>query len=99
MQHSDPSSSDFEKLVAPGLTRRGFLAGMGMAALGTFIGANSVRRAVAAGTQALLGFKPVATSTADRFVVPEGYSARPLISWGDPLFPDAPGFDVDATQP
>ena len=98
MQHSD-TPSDFEKIITSGLSRRGFLAGMGVAALGTFLGANTLTQAFATGRSPLLGFKPVPTSTADTFVVPEGYSARPLLSWGDPLFPDAPGFDVDGSQP
>src|SRR5690606_23020963 len=98
MQHSD-TPSDFENIIASGLSRRGFLAGMGVAALGTFLGAGTLRQAHATARSPLLGFTPVPTSTADTFVVPEGYSARPLISWGDPLFPDAPPFDVDGTQP
>src|SRR5690606_41170990 len=73
--------------------------GMGGAALGTCPGAGTLRPAPATSRSALLGFKPVPTSTADTFFVPEGYSARPLLSWGDPLFPDAPPFDVDGSQP
>ena len=40
-----------------------------------------------------LGFQPVAGNTEDRITVPPGYTAQPLISWGDPLFADAPDFD------
>ncbi len=31
----------------------------------------------------------------DAFTVPAGYSWQPIIRWGDPLFNDAPAFDVD----
>lgn len=31
----------------------------------------------------------------DQLVVPPGYKVKTLISWGDPLFPDAPAFDPE----
>src|SRR5690606_16008469 len=99
MPYSD-TPSDFEKIISSGLSRRRFLTGMGVAALGAFVGGNSVlRQAVAAESSGLLGFKAVPTSTDDTFVVPEGYTAQPLISWGEPLCPDAPPSDVDGTEP
>lgn len=42
---------------------------------------------------AVLGFKAIDINTKDAFVVPEGYEARPLISWGDPLFSQASEYD------
>lgn len=94
----DTTPSDFELLIAPGLSRRRFLEGLGMTALGAFFGAGMTNRAQAQNAGPLLGFTPVAASTADTFVVPPGYVSRPLISWGDPLFPDAPDFDDSARQ-
>ncbi len=41
----------------------------------------------------LLNFKPIPASSADKIIVPEGYRAETLISWGQPLFADAPDFD------
>jgi hypothetical protein len=41
----------------------------------------------------LLDFKPVTASTSDVVIVPDGFQAKILISWGDPLFKDAPEFD------
>lgn len=41
----------------------------------------------------LLGFKPIASSTKDEVIVPQGYVAKPLISWGDALFSKARAFD------
>ncbi|WP_427006422.1 PhoX family protein [Pseudarthrobacter sp. H2] len=37
---------------------------------------------------------PVA-ATVDALTVPEGFSWQPVIRWGDPLFKDAPDFDLD----
>ena len=39
----------------------------------------------------LLGFKPVAASSADTVVVPEGYRAQAFVPWGTPLFSNGPG--------
>ncbi|MGM9996613.1 alkaline phosphatase PhoX, partial [Campylobacter lanienae] len=41
----------------------------------------------------LIGFKQIAPSTSDSVIVPEGYEAKKLISWGDPLFSKATPFD------
>ncbi len=93
--------SDFSKIVDAGVSRRRFLQG-GATAMGMFLAANPVAQAVAASTQPeskLLGFTKVATSTADTFVVPEGYVARPLISWGDPILKGAPAFNENGQQP
>ena len=94
--------SGFEQLIAPGLTRRRFLSGfggvVGAAALGSFIGMAPLQRIHGSTRSSLLGFIQVTASTADVFVVPRGYSARPLISRGDSLFADAPDFDASGRQ-
>ncbi|WP_261842286.1 PhoX family protein [Aliamphritea ceti] len=93
--------SDFSKIVDAGVSRRRFLQG-GATAMGMFLAANPVAQAVAATTQPeskLLGFAKIATSTADTFEVPEGYVARPLISWGDPILKGAPAFNENGQQP
>ncbi|WP_426183708.1 PhoX family protein [Microbacterium sp. TWP3-1-2b2] len=43
-----------------------------------------------------LSFGPIASVPADvdAFTVPEGYTWRPLIRWGDPLFSKTPAFDI-----
>jgi hypothetical protein len=58
----------------------GLLAPLGAGALS---GCASPGGAAAAGP--LLGFKSVAVSTADRVVVPEGYSAQAAFAWGEPV--------------
>jgi hypothetical protein len=49
------------------------------------------------GTPASPGFKPVAISTEDRVVVPDGYSVQVLYAWGDPVS-SGPAFKPDATN-
>ena len=45
----------------------------------------------------LIGFKQIAPSTSDSVIVPEGYEAKKLISWGDALFSKATPFDESKT--
>jgi secreted PhoX family phosphatase len=42
-----------------------------------------------------LRFAPVPPNTADAVTVPAGYRQEVVIRWGDPLFRDAPRFDVN----
>ncbi len=99
--HPELEQTDFDRLTAKGVSRRNFLRG-GAAAMGLFLAASPLAQAVAAATRTesskLIGFKAVPASTADSFVVPEGYVAKPLISWGDPILKDAPAFDESGTQ-
>ena len=93
--------SDFSKIIDAGLSRRRFMQG-GATAMGLFLAANPLTQAVAATTHPqskLLGFKKIPASTADTFVVPEGYVAKPLISWGDPILKGAPAFNESGNQP
>ncbi|KJL45356.1 hypothetical protein RS82_00249 [Microbacterium trichothecenolyticum] len=48
-----------------------------------------------------LPFDPIApvNRLVDEFTVPAGYTWRPIIRWGDPLFSKAPAFDVNAQTP
>ena len=96
--HRDIPPTDFELLIAPGLSRRRFVGGLGMTTLGAFFSSAIPARLLAQTRSPLLGFASVPASTADTFVVPPSYTARPLISWGDPLFADAPEFDDTARQ-
>ncbi len=44
-------------------------------------------------------FSPVPPNDADRVTVPDGFRSDVVISWGDPILPGAPAFDVDAQTP
>ncbi len=76
-------------------SRRGFLVG-GLAAIATGVfGAGLSGRAAMASTTAasgLLGFTPVALSTEDKVVVPDGYNVQVLVPWGTPITGDMPAF-------
>lgn len=41
-----------------------------------------------------MDFASVAPNSADAVVIPEGYEQGVVISWGDPILPGAPAFDV-----
>jgi secreted PhoX family phosphatase len=84
------------------VSRRSVLGG-GLAAAGTaMFGVDALLRSVPVAAQGrhkepLLGFEGIPVSSADTVVVPEGYTARVLISWGDPLS-SGPAFRPDATN-
>lgn len=66
---------------------------------GAFLALNPVASAVAApATSNLLNFSAIPVSTEDKVIVPKGYKATPLMSWGDPIFANAPEFDQSGKQ-
>jgi secreted PhoX family phosphatase len=82
-----PDSPHVQDLIS----RRGLLAGaaaLPFLSLTQDADAATVGRPLRAPT-----FKPVAANRADAVTVPEGYVAKPLIAWGDPLFDGAAPFD------
>nr|VFK37837.1 MAG: hypothetical protein BECKTC1821E_GA0114239_1001115 [Candidatus Kentron sp. TC] len=89
---------EFQQMIG----RREFLSATGAAGIAAFLTVNPTTKAIAkaiaadAGTRTLLGFNPIPTSTSDEVKVPKGYKTEVLISWGDPIFPDAPAFDRNA---
>ena len=98
---SNPSKNEsFQEVVAARLSRRSFLGGSAAAATLALGGIGSLVRALPAqahGTEAELGFTGIAVSAADTVVVPEGYTARVLIAWGDPIS-KGPAFRQDASN-
>lgn len=99
MWNRDEQDSQFSEMIEARLSRRGFLTGTAAVSAGAFLALNPVAKAVAAKpTSSLLNFEPIPASTADTVVVPKGYKATPLISWGDPIFPNAPDFDPSGKQ-
>lgn len=90
-----------EDIALNPISRRGFVKA-GLAATGTlWLGAvESVLNAVpsvSTSTSALLGFKGIPASAADTVIVSEGYSAKVLIAWGDPVS-NGPAFKQDASN-
>ena len=98
-QTFDDTESDFSRLVEVGISRRRLLEGTAVA-MGLFLAANPFAKAIANSHSAgkLLNFSAVPASTADTFIVPKGYVAKPLISWGDPILEGAPAFDESGLQ-
>lgn len=112
--HLKNKDSEFSQLVEKAVSRRQFLRNAGLAGLGAFFMASPLSQAIAESTSTaavmptevaktsvstLMGFKAIPMSTADMVVVPEGYKYEVLVSWGDPIFPDAPVFDPAGKTP
>lgn len=99
--HPELEQTDFDCLTARGVSRRNFMRGSA-AAMGLFLAASPLAQAIAATSRPvsghLMGFKAVPASTRDSFIVPQGYIAKPLISWGDPILKGAPAFDPSGNQ-
>lgn len=113
--HEPPNTSDnetFEQVVARALSRRDFLRTTLVLSAAAGVSTVGVDVAAAAGPKGKrqngpdhrrpkggLGFTPIAPSTADEVIVPDGYVFEILLKWGDPLFPRTPEFDVTAQTP
>jgi uncharacterized protein len=99
-KNSNPSDNEsFADVVATRVSRRDFLrAGVAASALvsldNSFLSSLPLTNT---DPKALLGFKSVPISTEDKVIVPEGYSARVLIAWGDPIS-SGPAFAQDASN-
>ncbi len=101
----NPSENElFDDIAAEVLSRRKFV-GLSIAASAAVLvpGAGSLVNAIPVIGEAtdrfgsLLGFKAIPTSELDTVVVPDGYTAKILISWGDPIS-DGPAFKSDASN-
>ncbi|MGL4855687.1 PhoX family protein [Plesiomonas sp.] len=93
---NDKSTKDvaFDAVLSHSINRRNVLKGAFGATATLFFASNSLTDAFAKSkVSALLNFKPVPASTLDTIVVPEGYSFKPLISWGDPIIKGAAAFN------
>ncbi len=85
-----PEECDFDRVVEAAISRRGFLGGV--LAFGSVAALASVSRpAMAAANR--FAFEAIPANSDDAVTVPAGYKARVMLSWGDPLFSGAPGFD------
>lgn len=99
MWDRDEQDSQFSQMIEARLSRRRFLAGTAAVSAGAFLSLNPIAKAIAASSDSrLLNFEAVPASTKDAIIVPKGYKATPLLSWGDPIFADAPEFDQSGKQ-
>lgn len=98
-QHHDQRTLDeepeFNKIVEAALSRRRFLKATGAAGTVGFFAATPLSQAMANASSkhsTKMGFDAIPISTADTIEVPKGYQADVLVSWGDPIFKNAPEF-------
>lgn len=98
--HNRSNNPEFASILQSRLQRRQVLKGsLALAVTSMFAtpAISTLRSRPAAASSAMLGFKAVPVSSADTIVVPEGYSARPLISWGEPLTGSYPAYNLGNT--
>ncbi|MGG5170829.1 PhoX family protein [Pseudarthrobacter sp. J1738] len=105
------SNGYFRDVVSAAFTRRQALGAGAVGALAVVLGGNAASTANAASGNAAAGLagaakhghksklafdaiKPV-DAAVDAFTVPQGFDWQPIIRWGDPLFNDAPAFDIN----
>jgi secreted PhoX family phosphatase len=99
MTNLTDKDTDFSNMVNARLSRRGFLLGSAAVGAGTFLALNPIAKAIAGSMEStLLNFTAIPISTSDTIEVPKGYSTSNLMSWGDPIFPDAPIFNANGQQ-
>ncbi|TBR45040.1 PhoX family phosphatase [Marinomonas agarivorans] len=99
--HPIEAEPEFNKLVDTAISRRRFFGAGAALGLGGFFAFSATGCAVSSGMpkSKLMGFTPISTSTADTVVLPDGYQWQTLVSWGDPLFKNAPTFDPSGNAP
>lgn len=96
---SNPTDNPtFEEVVQARISRRGMLSGAtAAAALGGISALLDSIPAHARRKKPLLGFQGIPAASTDEVVVPPGYTAQVLISWGDPVS-KGPAFLQDASN-
>jgi len=89
----------FQSILAAEVSRRSALRGGALGAASFLaVSAVTVRKADAQPSAIVGDFEAVPTSTADTVVVPDGYTAQPMIPWGDPIVPSGPAYLDDASN-
>jgi secreted PhoX family phosphatase len=91
---------DFASILHSRLQRRQVLKGsLALAVTSMFATpvVSTLRTRPAAASSTLLGFKAVPVSEADTIVVPEGYTARTLVPYGEPITGSYPAYSLNNT--
>jgi secreted PhoX family phosphatase len=99
---NNSKNQTFQGVVDARMSRRGFLgSGLAAAAALSLGGVSALLKAVPASANPIAGplvrFQGIPVSSADTVVVPEGYTAKLLIAWGDPVS-NGPAFAPDASN-
>ena len=99
-----PETNDFDSVVEEALSRRGFLSGVlafGSGAMamgtGTLLSSTAVKADGHAASRFPFDNLPIQTDATVH--VPNGYSWKTLVRYGDPLFSDAPEFSQTERLP
>jgi len=102
MEDSNRSANASVHEVSDPARRQWLQGGLGAVMATAFgpLAASLAGCAAATGAVPKLGFKPIAASTADTVVVPEGYVAEAIAPWGDPvgIAGAMPAFKPDASN-
>jgi secreted PhoX family phosphatase len=95
------NNPSFATILDARLQRRQVLKGSLAAAVASMFSGPVIHglmaRPAAAQGSPLLGFNAIPVSEADTIVVPEGYSARTLMPWGEPITGSYPAYSLDNT--
>jgi uncharacterized protein len=100
-----PTSPHFEDVVRQRMSRRGalsVLAVLGGGAAGAALTSGPVAATADRGSRFACGelrFDPLSLNTDDQVSLSAGFKHDVLISWGDPVVPGAPAFDIEAQTP
>ncbi|EGK8127307.1 PhoX family phosphatase [Campylobacter lari] len=76
------------------MKRRTFLKGSALGSMVAFFASSNLNASLLKDKD-LINFKEIPASTEDKVIVPDGYKADILISWGDPLFSKASIYDEE----
>ncbi|EGK8088462.1 PhoX family phosphatase [Campylobacter sp. CNRCH_2014_2849] len=76
------------------MKRRTFLKGSALGSMVAFFASSNLNASLLKDKD-LINFKEIPASTEDKVIVPDGYKADILISWGDPLFSKASTYDEE----
>jgi len=96
------SNRPFESILRAEMGRRAALRGGALGAA-TFVAAGAATvatgKAAAADGHAIVGdFTAIPTDSTDSITVPAGYTAQPMLPWGDPIVPGGPAYKDDASN-
>ena len=89
-----PGTCDFDAIVDRALSRRAVLGGVfSFGSVVALAGMPALTPLDADAAVSAFDFDAVPAGTSDTLTLPKGYSARTLVSWGDPLWSNGAEFD------
>ena len=86
------TNTHLDAIVQRAMTRRRFIGGLSLAATGCMASSH----ALASRQPPVFSFEELSNALTPDDEVAPGHERQVLIRWGDPIFADAPEFDIDA---